>query len=346
MSAGLDDDPAPVFPEDADFEAVQAALTRAGLADGLPQTPPTARRLAAMLAGVAAPDRSYGQLFPMMGDLTPRAVAYNCVLAGCAPGALPIVLTAANACTAPDFNLLGLLTTTGTPAIALVVHGPAVQALGMNAGINCLGPGNRANATLGRALSLVMRNIGGAKEEIGDMATMGQPGKYGFCLAEAPDGPFPSLADRRGIPDGVSAVTVLGVSGTMEVLPLDERDTPEAILRPVAAALLAARAVAGSGRVRPPGEQAFLFPPELAAAVVRAGWDLARVQAYLMDAASIDMPGVARFERAGPLAEAPGDILAIVTGGPGIKMTCLPLWAGGSVTQTRAILDLERSDAP
>lgn len=335
----------PVFSDAAAFEDVQAALIERELSDGLPQVPPTERRMAAMLAGVAEPDRPRGLLFPLMGELSPRAVAYNCVLAGCGPAALPVVMTATEACLAPDFNLLGLLTTTGTPAIAMVVHGPVTEALGMNAGVNCLGPGNSANAAMGRALSLVMRNIGGAREEVGDMATMGQPGKYGFCFAEAADGPFPGLAERRGLARRADAVTVLGVSGTMEVLPLDDRDTPEAILAPVAAAMAASRAVAGAGRVRPPGEQAFLFPPELAGAVAAAGWDIRAVQTWLMDAADIDMPGVVRLQRAGPLAERPEDVLPIVTGGPGVKMTCLPLWAGGSVSQTAPIRDLSRKEA-
>jgi hypothetical protein len=331
----------PVFPDGTDIDAAADALEELEFSDGLPLVPPTEARMAAMLAGVAEPDRQLGLLPPLFGELTPRAVAYQCVLAGAAPDALPVVLTAALATLAPDFNVLGLLTTTGTPAVATIVHGPAADRLGMNGGANMLGPGNAANATLGRAISLVLRNIGGAREGVGDMATMGQPGKYSFCFPEGAAPGFPSLARRRDIPEGASAVTVLGVSGTVEVLPLDDRDTPEAILSPIAAAMMAVPAVAGSGRARPPGEQVFLLPPELAAALAKHGFGLRDVQDYLYRTERVEIPGVGAFERASPVAAGPDAIHPIVAGGAGIKMTYLPLWAGGTRTETRALIDLE-----
>lgn len=330
----------PLFRDAADWDEVQAFLADLGFGDGLPQVPPTERRLAAMLAGVAEPERVYGQVPPMFGDLTPAAVAYLCVLAGCVPAELPVVLTAAEACLAADFNLLGILTTTGTPAVATVVHGPVARALGMNAGTNCLGPGNRANAAIGRALSLVMRVIGGAVEQTGDMATMGQPGKYGFCFAETGDGLLPPLAARRGLAADASAVTVFGVSGTLEVLPLEDRDSPEAVLAPVAAAMTAAGAVAGSGRRRPPGEQVVLLPPEMLSALRGYGWGVAEIQRFLFEADAVDIPEVASFRRVHPVAAEPAAIIPIETGGPGIKMTYLPLWGGGTRVQTLPIRDL------
>jgi hypothetical protein len=317
----------PIFPETVRWEEAQTALEAQALGDGLPLVPPTARRLETMLADCAVPARSYGQLLPLFGDLTTAAVAYNCVLAGCGPAALPIVLTAAEACLEPSFNLLGLLTTTGTPAIATIVHGPATRALAMNAGTNCLGPGNGANATLGRAIALVMLNIGGARAGIGDMATMGQPGKYGFCFPEGNDRVFPPLPARRAIDGDISAVTVLGVSGTVEVLPGGAGNSPEAILEPMAAAMMAVPAAASAGRQRELGEQFFLLPPELAGKIAGHGWDLARLRAYLSATDAV--------------ARGPADIHPIVTGGPGVKMTYLPLWAGGTHSVTRAVRDLQ-----
>src|SRR5260221_1734 len=119
------------------------------LGDGLPLGPPTLLRLQRMLQGVGDPHRSLGQMPPLFGELTAEAVAYQCVLAGCRPAELPVVLTAALACLEERFNLLGILTTTGSAAVALMVHGPAVTGLGLNAGANFLRPGNRANACLG-----------------------------------------------------------------------------------------------------------------------------------------------------------------------------------------------------
>ena len=321
----------PLFEESVPWEDVQAALEAEGLSDGLPLVPPTRRRLEAMLADVGDLGHSHGQMPPLFGDLTVAAVAYNCVLAGARPAELPVVLTAAAACLEPDFNLLGILTTTGTTAVAAVVHGPITRALGVNAGTNCLGPGNRANAAIGRALALVLRNIGGARPEVGDMATMGQPGKYTFCFAENDGAIVPPLPARRGLGVDANAVTVLGVSGTAEILPSGNGDTPEAVLRPVAAAMRAA--IATSGAVRKPtrGEQVLLLPPELARLIARHGWDLPRIQRCLFDARDPAVPSDTL-----PVAHAPEDIHVIVTGGPGIKMTYLPLWPGGTKTVTKA----------
>jgi len=331
----------PIFPGTITWEDAQAALDAEALGDGLPLVPPTGQRLDTMLSGVAAPDRSYGQMPPLFGDLTAATVAYNCVLAGCPPAALPIVLTAAEACLEPAFNLLGILTTTGTPAVATIVHGSVVERLDMNTGTNCLGPGNRANAAIGRAVALVMRNIGGARAGIGDMATMGQPGKYTFCVPESREAGLPPLPARRGLASDADAVTVLGVSGTIEVLPGDKGDTPEAILRPMAATMIAADAVAAAGRQRDRGEQFFLLPPELAQQIAKHGWDLAHIQDFLFSARSVDLPGLAEIGTDRPVARGPEDIHPVVTGGAGVKMTHLPLWAGGTVSVTRPVRDLK-----
>ena len=330
----------PVFSETVLWEDAQSTLMVEELGDGLPLVPPTRQRLDTMLEGVADPTRSFGLLPPLFGEITVAAVAYNCVLAGCQPAELPVVLTAAEACLEPHLNILGVLTTTGTPAIATIVHGPVAQSLGMNASTNCLGPGNQANATMGRAISLVMRNIGGARALVGDMATMGQPGKYSFCFAEGESDVIPSFATRRGLAPGTNAVTVLAVSGTAEVLPTGDGDTPEVILKAMAAAMTAGGAVASAGRHREPGEQFFLFPPELVDKIHKHGWDLARIQDYLFAARDVSMPEIADFTRIRDAAQSPHDIHPIITGGAGVKMTYLPLWAGGSLSVTRAIQNL------
>ena len=323
----------PVFNPDVTLETAQDTLAEAELSDGLPIVPPTQQRLEAMLVGASDPASSHGLIPPLFGELTNAAVAYNCVLAGCVPGALPVVLTAATACLDDSFNLLGLATTTGTPAIATIVHGPVAETFGMNADVNCLAPGNRSNATLGRAISLVLRNIAGMRTGAGDMATMGQPGKYGFCFPEGCDSTFPLFHVRRGLQAGDSAVTVLGVSGTAEVLPSQETgnwDNPEAVLNPVALMMRAALVAGGGARKPDHGEQVLLLPPELAGLIAQRGWDLEQIQSYLFD--SSDLVG------SGPVAASPSDIHVIVTGGPGIKMTVLPPWGGGTRTITRRLI--------
>lgn len=318
---------APIVDERQPWEEVQALLQSLDLSDGLPLVPPTQQRLDAMLGGIAKANQPLGMMPPLMGELTARAVAYNCVLAGCVPDELPLVLTAAQAILEPEFNLLGIATTTGTPAVVVMVHGSAIDRLGMNSGSNCLGPGNRANACIGRAVQLVLRNIGGAKPGVGDMATMGQPGKYTFCFAEARDGALPPLHVRRGFDDGDAVVTVLGVSGTMEVLPFGGAATPEAVLDPVAIAMRAARDAASGGRPRQGGEQFFLLPPEMLQRILDAGWGLPAIQRHLFLATG----GTTA------LVKGPEHIHPVVTGGAGVKMTHLPLWAGGTLSVTRKV---------
>jgi hypothetical protein len=309
----------PVVGETTAWEAAQQILTDAELSDGLPLVPPTQKRLDMMVAGIADRTRSYGNMPPMFGDITPESVAYQCVIAGARPAELPVVLAAAEATLEPDFNLLGIATTTGTACVALCVHGPIARQLGVNAGTTCLGPGNRANASIGRALQLCIRNIGGARSETGDMAPMGQPGKYTLCFAERNDGPFPTLTARHGLGGDVSAITVMGISGTAEVLPGDgEGATPEAILSPIVAGMRASIVMSGMSRKNERGEQVFLLPLEMAEKIVRhGGWDIARVQRYV-------------FDEGQGIAKSPDAIHPIVTGGAGYKMSYLPIWGGGS----------------
>jgi hypothetical protein len=316
----------PVVPESTGWEAAQKILTEAELSDGLPLVPPTKARLEAMVAGIADRAQSFGMMPPMFGDVTPEAVAYQCVIAGAHPAELPIVLMAAQAILEPEFNLLGIATTTGSACVALCVHGPIARKLEINALTNCIGPGTRANACIGRALQLCLRNIGGARSETGDMATMGQPGKYTLCFAERDEGPFPTFTERQGLGKNVSAITVMGISGTAEVLPGDgEGATPEAILDPVVVGMKAEIVMSSQSRKNERGEQVFLLPLELAQKIAKHdGWDLKRVQQYL-------------FDKGEGVALSPQAIHPIVTGGAGYKMAYLPIWGGGSQTVMRKI---------
>jgi hypothetical protein len=316
----------PVVDESTAWESAQKILTEAELSDGLPLVPPTQKRLDAMVAGLSNRTESHGMMPPMFGEITPEAVAYQCVIAGCVPAELPVVLAAAQAIVEPDFNLLGIATTTGSAAVALCVHGPIARKLDINALTNCIGPGTRANACIGRALQLCLRNIGGARSETGDMATMGQPAKYTLCFAERNEGPFPGLTERLGLGKDVSAITVMGISGTAEVLPGDgEGATPEAILDPIIAGMRAEIVMSGQSRKNQRGEQVFLLPLELAEKIARHGaWDIKRVQQYM-------------FDKGEDVATSPQAIHPIVTGGAGYKMAYLPIWGGGSQTVTRKL---------
>jgi hypothetical protein len=346
------DDPPPV-------EQCTAELLALGLGDGLPVVPPTRARIDRMLAGVEGPATPQGQVPPLRGALTPEAIAYQAVLAGCEPGWLDVVFAAVRACAEPRFNALGLLTTTGTACVAVILSPAAAEAVGANAGANCLGPGNRANASIGRAVALSLVGLGGALPGLVDMATMGQPGKYTLCFAEAAGEPgslLPPLHERRGLAPGARAVTVVGVSGTAEVVAA-WTSSPQAVVETIAGSLPTLGTFAPSARRVGGGEQFVLVPPEVATILGAEGWTLERVQRAIYDLAAVPaarLPAAFRRETleqnwgteasagdgAIAIADAPDDVVLVLTGGIGGKVTSLPTWMGGTRSVTAEILPL------
>src|SRR5262245_13867047 len=151
--------------------------------DGLPIIAPTPERVAAMLGGRDG-SRSLGPMPPLWRRATPEKLAVNAVMAGCEPAAFPIVVAAVEAMLDPPFNLYGVQATTHPVAPLLVVNGPYGRKIGLHGGSGCFGPGFRANATIGRAIRLILLNVGGAWPGRYDMATQGSPAKYAYCIAE------------------------------------------------------------------------------------------------------------------------------------------------------------------
>jgi hypothetical protein len=149
------------WPEAGDAAWARAEVEIEACADGLPIVPPTADRVGRMLtANGVDPQAVVCQLAPLFGSATWQDIAINAVMAGCKPEYLPIIAAAVDAMAEPEFNLIGIATTTGSASTLVVVNGPLAQRIGMNAGANALGPGNRANATIGRAVRLCLQNIG------------------------------------------------------------------------------------------------------------------------------------------------------------------------------------------
>ncbi|MGB1252041.1 MAG: thioredoxin [Candidatus Promineifilaceae bacterium] len=203
-------------------DPIETAFER-GWSDGLPVVPPTPERVWRMLQGTSRkPNEVVGIIPPDLTQCTVEKVAINAVMAGCKPEYMPVVLAAVEAACVDEFNMHGLLATTYFSSPIVIVNGPIAAKIGMNSGGNALGQGNRANATIGRALQLIIRNIGGGKPGGVDRATLGYPGKYTFCFAEREhDSPWKSLATQRGFAEGVSTVTLIaggGVHGVMDQL--------------------------------------------------------------------------------------------------------------------------------
>ena len=278
-------------------DAWESAWER-GWSDGLPVVPPTPGRVLAMLEGTRrAPDEVVGVIPPDLVECSVEKVAINAVLAGCKPEYLPVVLAAVEAACRDAFCMHGLLATTWFSGPMIVVNGPVRRAIGMNAGVNALGQGNRANATIGRALQLVIRNVGGGKPGGVDRATLGQPGKYTFCFAEDEEGsPWEPLSVERGFAPGVSTVTLFAAGGVQGILDQLSR-TPESLAASFAACL---RTV--THPKFPVATDAFLVvSPEHARVFREAGWSKARLRQELAGRLLLDGKEIVRG--AGGIAE-------------------------------------------
>ena len=181
-----------------------------GVTDGLPVIPPSRARVERMLAASArARDHLVGEVAPNYGRATVEKIAINAVLAGCRPEYFPVVLAAVEAACDPSFNLHGVSTSTHFSSPLIVVHGPIRTRIGLNCSFGVFGPGHRANATIGRALRLVMINVGGVRPGETSMSTFGHPGRYTYCIGEHEEvSPWPPYHAGRGLTAADSAVTV------------------------------------------------------------------------------------------------------------------------------------------
>jgi thiol-disulfide isomerase/thioredoxin len=334
-----------------EMEDDMEAMWDRGWTDGLPVVPPTEARVLAMLEGSSrTPDEVVAAVPPNLAPATVEKVAINAVMAGCRPEYLPVVVAAVEAACTDEFNIHGVLATTWFAGPVVIVNGPVSRAIGMNSGVNALGQGNRANATIGRALQLVIRNVGGGRPGEIDRATLGTPGKYTFCFAEDEAGsPWESLAAERGFPSGVSAVTVFAGGGVRGVVDQQSR-TPESLARSLAACL---RGVSHPKLVL--GFDACLVvSPDHGRVFRDAGWSRARLRAELAEL--LLLPADELIQGAGGIAEGvPGHLagrrlpkfreggllLVYAGGGAGLFSAIIDGWvggAGGSIPVTREVL--------
>lgn len=259
-----------IGPWDDDMEA----CFERGWTDGLPVVPPTDARILRMLAGTSRkPDEVIGEVPPNLAPITVEKVAVNAVMAGCRPEYLPVVIAALEAALEPIFTMHGVLCTTCFSGPIIVVNGPIAREIGMNSGINCLGQGNRANATIGRSLQLIIRNVGGGRPGELDRATLGGPGKYTFCFAEDESDPtWTPLSVARGIAPGKNAVTLFQGDGIQGFI--DQRSrTPEELTRSLAMSLLAV----GHPKLCEFTNAMLVLVPEHYAIYRNAGWDRERI---------------------------------------------------------------------
>ena len=222
-----------------DADAAETCYER-GWTDGMPVVPPTPERVLRILDGTRRrPDEVVGLMPPNLISCTIEKIAVNAVMAGCKPEYMPVVLAVVEAALIPQFNLHGILATTNTVGPVVMVNGPVARQIGMNSGGNVFGQGNRAHAAIGRALQLLVRNVGGGVPGEIDRAVFGNPGKYSFCFTEdESDDRWTSYAADRGYPPEASTVTLFPGDGVAPIIDHISR-TPEDLAGAYVESLLA-----------------------------------------------------------------------------------------------------------
>lgn len=356
----LDDfmkDPAATVRLPDDYTAVNRFFIQRGWSDGLPIVPPTAERVHAMLAYCDRPlDAAIAKMPPRYGEVTPVRLAINAVMAGCEPEFFPIVLLATEAVCDPAFNLYACQATTHPVAPLVIVNGPVARELRINSGINAFGPGNIANATIGRAIRLALMNIGGGIPGAGDMATHGAPSKYSFCVAEnEAENPWEPLHVERGFGRDETTVTVVATEPPHNVND-HSSNTAVGVLKLIAGTM----STTGNNDIYNYQDGTYpqpllVFGPEHAKTVERGGFSKADVRQYLFEHARVPLGAFSdeyiemRFRRKYgdapldtliPIFKRPEDLLIAVIGGPGKHSAFLPTFGA-----TKPItLPLKKSD--
>jgi hypothetical protein len=313
----VEEDPAAVF----------ALVEAQGWGDGFPVIPPTETRVQAMLeATPLAPSHVVGIVEPRRGEATVEKIAINAVLAGCVPDAFPAVLAAVEAVCEPRFNLVALNTTTCSATPALMVNGPARHRLGIECGYSCLGHNGRANATIGRALRLVMRNVGGSIPGAVSKSVFGQPGRVSLCFGEWEEkSPWAPFHVRRGFAPETSVVTAVCATGTQDIADIYAETGEELVW-------ILARSIDWIGNnkvlVAPEkGDMLLLLCPDFAHKIARDGIGIPDLQRMLLEGTRAPITRWHRnhwpkLEKLGyvdgdvvPLARDPEQFLIAVAGG-------------------------------
>lgn len=264
----------------ADSEDIMEACYERGWTDGLPVVPPTRLRVMRMLSGTdRAADEIIGDIPPDYRPCTIEKVAINAVMAGAKPEYFPTILAAAEASLLDKFCMHGLLCTTYFSSPVVIVNGPVTKHIGMNSGVNALGQGNRANATIGRSLQLLIRNVGGGVPGGIDRATMGNPGKYTYCFSEDESDPqWPTLAEDRGFSRQDSIVSLFAGDGLTPILDQQSR-TAESLVKSMAASLRGVANIKLFGMA----DAVLVVCPEHRRLLKECGWSKADLRAALFD---------------------------------------------------------------
>lgn len=331
------------------FEEINEVFYQRGWTDGLPIVPPTEEKVGAMLARMPeGADDVAGCMPPAMRPVTKMMVAVNAVMGGCLPAYFPIVWAATTALLDERCNLFSIQTATNATTPLAIVNGPIREELDLNSRGNLFGPGWRANATIGRAIRLILVNLGGGVPGVTDLSTHGQPGKFSFCIAEAEEAsPWEPLHTEYGFDRTTSTVTVIGAGAPHNIFPYRCRTARE-ILK----VIISEMSGLGHNNILFDTGPVLVISPEHAAVLKRDGFTKQTLKQYLFEKARIPLRGFPRgtrraimerrarwFAEVGDathigVADRAEDFLIIVAGGHGIHSQFLPTaFSRGPVTR-------------
>ena len=330
--------------ESVDEAQALEQLHALGCTDGLPVVIPTVARVTRMvLASGLDADLLLGEMGPMMGSATVQKVAVAAVMAGALPDYMPVIIAAVKAVIAPQFDLTEMQATTHCTAPLIIVNGPARFDCGpVASGFGALGPGHRANASIGRALRLAMMNIGGARPGSSDMALLGHPGKFTYCLAEDEEhSPFPPMHVGLGYASSDSVVTVIGAEAPHSVLFSCDADDPQEAENFLAQLALGIANMATNNAILTGGAAVVVLNPEHAEVFARAGLTREAVRQRLWTLTHLPIAQLRQY--GGAFADRfagregdyrafnqPEDILILVAGGSGLYSMVMPSWCAGA----------------
>ena len=333
-------------------EEINALFLKRGWSDGLPIVAPTRERVRRMLQGTRR-DRTdvVAVLPPMNGMATVEKIAVNAVMSGCRPEYMPVLLAAVDAVADPDFDLRGLATTTSPDVPCIIITGPIAKRLGLETDFGVMGRGNQGNNTIGRALQMIIHNVGGSRPGLTDMSCLGSPMEHGMLVVENPqNNPWPPFNEDVGLPSNADAVTVMGAEGYRGVVAhgLESAD----IIRLMGAHMK------GLAWQRPRWSTILLvIPGETAWQLAHSGYTKERIRKELLQQNPIPREEFLRWfdssrwgddvekvlavgaENQPVQAPATDQLLILYAGGPGIKNMIIPGWFGARRAVTKRIQD-------
>ena len=325
------------------FEAIQDYCWEQGWTDGMPVVPPTEDAVRRMLSGYGEdPAHSLGVIQPRNAKVTLEKVAINAVMAGCVPDYFPVVVAAVEAVLQEEFNVAGVSATTGGAAPVIIVNGPIANELNINGDAGCFGPGFRANAVIGRALRLVIRNMGGLIPGEMDKATLSTPGRYSFCFAENEErSPWQPRHIELGYGPTDSILTIIGIRGVYTVM---ETTVPTGIeVLQTIVATMKAGGISNYYQIGTGAQIALVLCPEHAHDIANSGLSKAEVREFIYQNARMPMHQLKDVSHWGnrnwpdwvdennpdamvPIVSAAEDIVVITAGGDGRHSAWLAGW--------------------